>query len=155
MVLLPVLSTPMRTLPASAFTALPRVTGHAVGAVFAEVIVMGVVGQYASAPALFTVRTLTRSPATSVMGVAVSTPRSNHWLLTAGLCRRVRVSVSDELPLVTSRFTVTLLATVGEPRFSVALALVGFVMLYRPGFSESTVHEYERLLPEDPLPFSW
>ena len=41
-------STPMRTLPFSAFTALPSVTGHCVEPVFAAVIVMGVVGQNAS-----------------------------------------------------------------------------------------------------------
>ena len=48
--LLRVFSTPMRTLPLSAFTALPSVTGHCVEPVFADVIVIGVVGQNASCP---------------------------------------------------------------------------------------------------------
>src|SRR5688500_13739 len=77
-VLLLVFSTPMRTLPFSAFTALPSVTGHCVAPVLAEVMVMGVVGQQASWPALDTVRTFTRSPTSRVRGSGVSAPRSNH-----------------------------------------------------------------------------
>ena len=50
-------------------------------------------------------------------------------MVTAGWCRIVRVSVSDELPLVTSRLTVTLPDACGAPRFSVACAVVGLVML--------------------------
>src|SRR5687767_1230392 len=67
----------------------------------------------------------------------------------------VRVSLSDALPLVTSRFTVTLPEACGTPRFSVAFAAMGLVMLYSPGFSESTVQLYARLLPVEPLPLSW
>src|SRR5688572_6988908 len=124
-VLLVVFSTPMRTLPFIAFTALPKVTGHCVAPVFAEVMVIGVGGQKASWPVLDTVRTFTRSPTTSVREVSVNAPRSNHCVATTGWCRMTRDSVSDELPLVTSRFTVMSLAACGTPRLSVAFAAIG------------------------------
>src|SRR5690348_5345954 len=129
MVLLDVLSTPTRTAPFIALTALPRVTGHCVAPVLADVIVMGVVGQKASCPVDDTVRTDTRSPTTGVRGSAVSAPRSCQVVLATGWCRNERVSVSEELPLVISRLTVTSCAAVGVLRFNVATGLVEFVML--------------------------
>src|SRR4051812_10845719 len=154
-VLLEVFSTPTRTAPFMALTALPSVTGHCVAPVLAEVMVMGVFGQNASWPVVDTVRTETRSPATSVRGSVVSAPRSCQGVLAAGWCRKERDSLSDELPLVISRLTVTSCAAVGVFRLSVAMALIGFVMVYSAAFGAATLQVYERLLPVEPLPLSW
>src|SRR5687768_9735014 len=99
---------PIRTAPFDAFTAWASASGHCAAPAFVDVSVTGVAGQKASWPAFVTVRTDTRSPATSGCGSAVSGPRSNHWFATAGRWRIVRVALSDAVPLVTTSETVTL-----------------------------------------------
>src|SRR5262249_11661491 len=81
--------------------------------------------------------------------------RSCHVVFAMGWCRNERVSVSDELPLVISSVTVTSCAAVGVFRFSVAMALVGLVMVYSAAFGADTLQRNARLLPVEPLPLSW
>jgi hypothetical protein len=50
--------------------------------------------------------------------------------------------------------TVTSCAAAGVLRFSVACALVGFVIEYSAAFGADTVHRYERLLPVELAPLS-